>query len=410
MPASTALMCRIAAGLLAWSCMNSAFALGMGEMEGRAIIGRSLQLAIPILGDQVDPKNESCVTLLPEGDDDAHSRIRIKVEGRRIHLSTAQALNQPILQFRVRLGCSGFVERSYTVLADPPQSAEVRPPIGKPAAPTAAAPEPDLPQAAPPAPGQSSLVLASSTSLRMLSRQRYPGDSRLRVSFIRQVAAVNPDLFASEQAAFDQRLAVGTRLVMPAGLPPPRASAPARKRPTAGSSPVSLPRAAGSGRGRLIVGTEGLSGKGGPSAAELNESIDRLIEVMNQQVQVQMALTERIKAAEAELTDLKRLARAEQQRAAQLESQLKAAREQVERGEMIQLLLLILLAGLGGAWGLQWVSRRKAARSDMMLSVAVAPAPTLVPERRTPPKPAAFADLFESQDARDDILPPESPR
>lgn len=396
-------------------CTAPVFALGLGEIEGRAVIGRPLQVAIPILGSSGDPRQTACASLLPEGDDEGQGSIRIKVEGDRLRLSTAQALYQPVLQFRIRLGCSGAFERSYVILADPAKH-EAPGPSGQSQIPAPIAGEAPsaLPQAASEAPGQRSIVLMSATSLRMLSRQRYPDDSAIRVNFIRRVAAANPELFASEDAAFDQRLAAGTRLLLPPGLPAPRQAESAATQPGAGSGTGATRREASapsgsakpkqeSGRGRLIVGAAGLSAANGPSTAELNESIDRLIEVMNQQIMVQIAMTERIKAVEADLAELKRQAAAERQRAAQLESELKTVRESVERKDTIQLLLLILLAGMVGAWLLGWMSRRKAGAAA--LSVAVSPAPTFATGARAQPVPSAFADLA---DQREDILAPGS--
>lgn len=401
---------RWLAGLVALFCCASAFALGLGEVEGRAVIGRPLQISIPILGVATDFAGDVCPVLLPDGDGDGIRGIRLRVAGGRVHLSTAWALTQPILQFGLRLGCSGFVERSFMVLPEPPQSTDAVRDTDRPSLTPPATGDSSLPRrAATLASADSGLELASATSLRMLSRQRYPRDSRLRVQFIRHVAAANPDLFASEQAAFDQRLAAGTRLVIPAGLPAPHASPAVRKQAAA---PVSLPRAGGNdnARGRLIVGAAGLSDKLEPSQAELNESIDRLISVMNQQIEVQMAQTQRIKAVEAELVELKRQALVEQHRAKELESQLKSARDQVDRGEMIQLVLVILLGGLCGAWGLQWLARRKATRADLAPPAAVSPALTFEPARPAAPIASVFEDLFEPADQRDEILPPNGSR
>jgi hypothetical protein len=391
------MMNRIAA-LVAFFCMSPVFALGLGEVEGSAVIGRPLRVTIPLLGSQGDTGQTACTSLLHEGDADTHEGIRIKVVGDRIHLSTTQALTQPIIRFRIRLGCSGPFERSFVVLSDPaksvvsvPSAASVAP------APVAGDMPAVLPRAEPAASGQRSIVLMSSTSLRMLSRQRYPGDSSLRVSFIRQLAAANPDLFASEEAAFDQRLAAGTRLLMPVGLPAPQRAASARA-VSAKPGPET-----GTGRGRLIVGAAGLSAAGGPSTAELSESIDRMIEVMNQQIMVQIALTERIKTTEAELAELKRQVGAEKARTAQREAELKLVREAAERNGVIQWLLVILLGGVAGAWVLGWMSRRKTAAAMLPVAAAVSSAPTLVPRNHARPMPQASADPL---DQRDDILPP----
>ena len=171
--------------------------------------------------------------------------------------------------------------------------------------------------------------------------------------------------------------------------------------PLAGGRPG---QAAGAGRGRLIVGSAGLSAAAGPSAAELNESIDRLVEVMNQQIMVQIAMTERLKAVESELVELKRQVAAEKLRTAKLESDLKAQREAVERSGTIQLLLAILLGGVGGAWTLSRISRRKESAAVIPLG-AVSPAPTSEARPAAPPMPSVFEDI---PDEREEILPAES--
>lgn len=406
--------------LVAFSCTGSALALGLGEIEGRAVIGRPMQLALPLLGSADELRQDTCASLLPGGDMEGRENIRIKVERDRIHLTTERALTQPIIQFRIRLGCSASLERSFTVLADPPQSTDALP-VAATAQQVGAqvVTPPALPRTTPAASGERSIVLMSATTLRFLSRQRYPGNSRLRVSFIRKLAAANPDLFASEAAAFDQRLPAGTRLLLSAELPAPRQHGAATSGAKPGSHAAALPRASlvpsagghqaspmGAARGRLIVGAAGLSNKGGPSTAELNESVDRLVEVMNQQVLVQMALTERIKAAEAEISELKRQTQAEKLRTAQLALELKAAREQVERGDSMQLLLSILLAGMAGAWLLNWKARRKAVGAVLPSIAAVAPVPTPGIVAPAPPRemPSAFDDLV---DPFQDIFPPE---
>lgn len=406
-----------------------AFGLGLGEIEGRAIIGRPLHITIPILGLQEKSGETACVSLVTHGDDDRLAGIYLKVADDRVHILTARSLNQPILQFRVRLGCASVLERGFLVLPEPPGSDEKT---------ILALPEQVSARTGPVAPGDSanparpqqsasvpasvpsagrSIVLMSATSLRMLSRQRYPGDSATRVDFIRQMAAANPHHFATEAAAYDQRLAAGTRLLMPATVPPPhRGGATATDSGAAPRTPGTLPRPAppaahraepGAAGGRLIVGAGGLSGGKGPSVAELNETLDRLIEVMNQQVMVEIALTERIKGAEAELAELKRQVQAERIRSGQLEAEIKAVREAAERTGAIQLGLLVLLGGLAGAWVLTRMARRKAKVTEgrPLPFATISPAKPAMPDR-VQQMPSVFDDLLDLED----ILPPGKPR
>ncbi|MCX7149451.1 MAG: hypothetical protein NTY05_08580, partial [Rhodocyclales bacterium] len=150
------------AALAAFSCASSVFALGLGEVEGRAIIGQRLNIAIPILGDLDNSAQTGCATVLPGSDDEGRDRIRIKVDGDRINLSTALGLTQPILQFRIRLGCGGSFERSFVVLAEPPGTpVAVSLPRADTAPREAVNTPPVLPKGVPLASGQASIVLAS---------------------------------------------------------------------------------------------------------------------------------------------------------------------------------------------------------------------------------------------------------
>lgn len=389
---------RWLATLAACLLVGPAFAVGLGEVEGRAVIGRPLHLTVPILGLAGDAAEAACATLIADGDAEGLSGIRIKVAGDRVHLLTSRILTQPILQFRLRVGCASPFERSFLVLPEPAGSIEPPAKLSEAVAvshappPAKAAEIVAMPQAAPPAAPRRSIVLMSSTSLRMLSRQRYPGDPNTRVSFIRQMAAANPDLFPNEAAAFDQRIAAGTRLMVPASVPAPQR------------------RDAAPRRGRLIIGAEGPSRGKGPGVAELKETVDRLIEVMNQQVTVQIGLTERIKGAEAELAELKRQVQAEKLRVAQLDAELKTVREAAQRTGTIQLVLLVLLGGVAGAWLLSWLSRRRrAGAASPPLAAADAPvvaadAPVVASPAapgRAQPMPSVFDEL---RDPLDDIL------
>jgi outer membrane protein len=65
----------------------------------------------------------------------------------------------------------------------------------------------------------SQLTIDKPTSLRLISRQRYPNSGAVREQFIQMVAAANPSRFPDVQAAFDAPLKQGEQLVLPAGLP-----------------------------------------------------------------------------------------------------------------------------------------------------------------------------------------------
>ncbi|MBF0184831.1 MAG: TolC family outer membrane protein [Magnetococcales bacterium] len=82
---------------------------------------------------------------------------------------------------------------------------------------------------APSSQAQSVLTIDQPTTLRMISRHRYPGSGAVRERFILMVAEANPKRFSNTQAAFDAPLNKGEQLILPAGLPGMASSSAAKK-------------------------------------------------------------------------------------------------------------------------------------------------------------------------------------
>lgn len=397
-------MRRLLLGLLCLSFSIPAFALGLGGIQGRAIIGRPLHVEIPIIGAEGMGEQALCARLIPEGEDADLVNITLRVERRKLYLSSTRGITQPVFRFRIRMGCPAFLEESYVVLADPPES-----PANSASSGFAPARNPGVADAV------DRYTVQAATTLRLISRQRYPGNSSDRVRFIKRVAAANPELFDSEARAYDQALASGTELRMPDGLPKltrpkeqpmnSRAVEPverSRGKTAEKSAPVET-----KGKGRLVISGGTPAAGRGPSTAELSESLDRLTEAMNEQVKIELATIERLKVLENELLEFKRQAAAERAAMARLEVELKLMREQADRDSTTKLVLFILLGGLISAIGLRWMMDRHSKLRWTPLESAPAGNSTRTDEAAVQRKVQPLRQKSKPpEDDLEDILPP----
>ena len=370
---------------------GSVFALGLGDAFGQSVIGQPLAVRIPLTGEGASNVAANCVSLhaptAHAGGSDTvltGATISIVAGGAApvLLVTTRTVVSQPILSFGVRVKCGYELSRDYHLLSAPPTPAKVPEAVVLPAVPVAG-------QGATPAissaaaldtvgssvrksgaavarpVGEGKFVsIEKRTTLRLMSRQRYPDDSRLRVAYIRRIAAANQDMFANPDAAMDQALSPGQQVWVPKDLPPPQPrSAPSKplvRSPVATSGRQEVT----AGQGRLIIGAaEALPS---PTAAELEASITRLIDVMNEQMVVQVAMAERLNALEKSVSEAKQAASMQLTVQRNLESEIQRLREDQSRSSYIQLILAILIGGLVGATLLRWRGQRVAEEANAM--------------------------------------------
>lgn len=373
------------------------FALSLGEASGRAVLGQPLMVRIPLDGADRPSLRADCIKLLPVPGELPENRIAsalLRLEGSGLVVSSPLAISQPLMSFRIRVDCGWNLTKDYQLLPEPPatRSAPPAPVLAEVAPPSAPAPTPR--EAAPRVTADLDFGVDQPTTLRLMSRQRYPTDSAARVAFIRRVAAANPDLFPSIRGAYDQPLPAGTRLHIPPvppraardEAPPPQAAPKARK--------AAPPKPAA--KGRLIIGPDALPAR---SNEALAADLDRLVEIANDQIRIQITMAERLARMEADVEQAKRAFAAQQATNQRLEAELRELREEQRRSSYIQLVMAILLGGAGVAAFLFWRGQVRA-REKAELNVAfVAPAPQ--PARPATPPKAELPSLF------DDLLPPK---
>lgn len=356
------------------------FGLGLGKATGEPVLGETLQIEIPLTGSMDGPIENNCVSILRSADSvdpeyfprDAVARVDRQAGVARLLLTTRSAIRQPLIEFRLAVSCGYNLSRDYLLAVSPREMASV---------PASAAPVPanasTRVMAVPAAPSVASsagtpdgvpgrrVTLEQEMTLEQLARQHFPGPLR-QERFMRWVAEANPQIFAGSADLRRHRIAAGTELTIPVGVPPRRTgdhqdgtspldavgkrSRPATETPKPPT--VTAKPAAKAGQDRLVVGSGG-------SARDYKETIalvQRLTTMMEQQVSTQAANEEKIRQLETQLADISRsLAQVEsnaKQQSAQLQAEVQAARqaqEDLADKAWWQILVAVVAGGIVGA-------------------------------------------------------------
>jgi hypothetical protein len=378
-------------------CAN---ALGLGDVSGRAVLGQPLALSIPLLGQESVALRADCVTLQALAEIPSDGWVEgatLRIERDRLTITTRRPVAQPLIGFRLNVACGFSLSREYQVLPQlpplPQEQARIAP---QEAAPAAATPGRPPAPVAMPAGGAGDFVVGEPTTLRLLSRQRYPDDSRARVAFIRRVAAANPEVFPSLARAYDQALAPGLSLRIPAAAPQARPEPGARPPPRVRPEPARAPRAS---QDKLVVGAGAAANR---RIDELESDFERLVGLMNDQVLIQMDMARRLTAMEADVAATKRALLAQQAENQKLAAELRELRAEQERSGYIQLVLGILLLGVAIGGFLLWrensLAKARAVAQAAELNALAAPAAPRT--GRTKTAKVELPSLF------DDLLPP----
>jgi hypothetical protein len=191
--------------------------------------------------------------------------------------------------------------------------------------------------------------------LRLISRHRFPSNARARVRFIERIAAANPQRFPDVKSAYDAPLLAQEALALP-GKAMPAVSAPivdtaelavkserpAAKKPAAASpGVVESP----SRQGRLIIGVDALPRR---TLLELQSDLDRLVEINNDQVLVQISLLERIKQLEQSLGEVKKFQAEQQAENQRLKEEIRGIKEESRDGFILLGIALLTMGAIIG--------------------------------------------------------------
>jgi hypothetical protein len=140
----------VALALLALAPLHDAVAQNaIGELDVRSGFGQPFFAAVPVDtgGKPLDP---NCIRVRPHSDPGAgaqplsNPRVRVNPTGavESVIIETAARVTEPIVGFRLEVGCGDATARDFLIMVDPPasQAAAVPPPAAAPAPAPAAAP------------------------------------------------------------------------------------------------------------------------------------------------------------------------------------------------------------------------------------------------------------------------------
>jgi len=376
-----------------------AHALGLGPISGDVPLGKPLRIEVPLLSTGGMVPSAECFSVAPltdRIDDDYFPRdIRVHVDsmGRtsKLVVTTRSIIRQPVIEFRISAGCTYGIARDYllmvaapvappapvaTTAAEPPQASRNSGPKGSVPVP---APVPEVmsvrastssEKGLPDGIAGIELVLDGDTTLDQLARQHYPGPLR-RERFVRWVKEANPRLFSAAGESSAQRLAAGTRLIIPATVPPRRpgdhakaeekasssqapateahVSPPAKKDDAPAAEAPSKPVAAKGANDRLVLGGGGSAKP--PNLKEAVAMIDRLTGLLEQQVAREAEMTQRLQKLELSMVEMSKYVVQIETLARQREAQWKEERrleQEAAKARERQEIIYLLLAVVGG--------------------------------------------------------------
>jgi len=145
--------------VLLFGTIVAAQAMTLGELQGETLIGRSLDVSIPVQSSAGDALSEGCVRADVYYGEAQQGTPRITLQENRLRVQLAETVNEPVVRVQLRTFCGASQMRSYVLLADLPPDFSANVAVNTPPAATPTAPEAPgasfapaavvLPQAAP---------------------------------------------------------------------------------------------------------------------------------------------------------------------------------------------------------------------------------------------------------------------
>lgn len=325
------------------------FALGFGSLREPAVLGRPLNLVVPVRAEPGDTLSAECVSAevsfgeLPLRASVVHAAV--EPNGRGIRVTTDVPVEEPVITVAVKAGCGASMSRSYTVFADPPT---VQPPV-------VAAQAPERTAAVTPAPG---LVRAQPTvpSGAEPTAERAPARAPRPRAAARPPAA--PALEARRPGAAEA--SAPTRASAPAPAPKrttPPVPRPAAEAPRPGPRLQLDPLDAELSTPTLSL-SQDLSTPKAQTPAE-REAAAAAWQALNASPEDRIRDRERLQALERSLLEMRADSARTRESLDRLQAQLRRAEEGRYANPLVYLLVLVCLM-LAAA--LAWVLRQQSGR------------------------------------------------
>lgn len=325
---------RTLALALAGFAAASAWPLSLGRAQGLALIGRPLEVGLPVLFEAGDPPPECASAEVFYGDTKVDPG-RVSAElvpsatGASVRVRSPVAIDEPVVTVYVNLGCSSRLTRKVVLFAEQPSlRAETAPRA------VAAAPVP-APLAVVPAPAPAAVASSTQRAARAPAAER-DGASRLPVTpGTRRVTASEP--IASRPAAETARPAAKT------ATSARERAAEARNKAKLKLEPLDLSPAADP----HLRQTDALAT--GEGSSEQRSAAQALWQALNADPQALLRDAQRIAALEKEVADLRAGGTRKDAALAQAQSQLDEAKAERYANPLVYALAVLLLGAIAFA-------------------------------------------------------------
>jgi hypothetical protein len=376
-------------------CLALAFAplpagaAGLGNVSGNPVMGEPFVLEVPLI-DAGDLAAE-CIQLTPHsaGSDSQFFPRKATFDLKKKAGSTQTVITirgaeftQPVLEFRLTIGCGNQISRDYALLPSPSRELHYEPvQINK----AAVMPVPESPSPAV-VKNMGNAVAPAGPSLEKMAKQRYPLQPKARAKFKHMVRDANPA--ALEGVADNAPLPTNADLQIPANIPKKRVGPyipKVKKAPTAPAStprpaetapppeqarapaptekPAPAPVAAETPKDRLIIS----SGAGAPGATQpVGTAEGALQEKAAASFATQDEMATKLAQSESSYNELKQQILAMESRMAVLEQERQRLQQEAMKKSdwpLLETTVLILVGGLLGAM-LMIIMQRRRSRSS----------------------------------------------
>ncbi len=146
---------RIAFGVLVAATCTGSWALGLGRAQGIALVGRPLDITVPVSIEPGEPVPECFTADVFYGDTRLREeRVAIQFSGRALRVRTTLPIDEPVVTLHLQMGCGNQVGRRIVLLTEqpdlagePPRAAPTRPLAQSPAESLATQPSAAVPSA-----------------------------------------------------------------------------------------------------------------------------------------------------------------------------------------------------------------------------------------------------------------------
>lgn len=335
---------RIAVGVLAAAACTGSWALGLGRAQGIALVGRPLDITVPVSVDAGEAPPECFSADVFYGDTRLREeRVAVEFNGRAIRVRASVPIDEPVVTLHVQMGCGNRIGRRIVLLTEQPDLSG-EPPRAIPPRPLAQSPVETLPVVpAAPAAGSTGQPGAPGRG----GAARVPGGAPGAAPGGAESPALGAPRPVRPRAAAPAAESPAARPIAPAG--PRRAAVPAAPRLKLEPLDLSVPIEP------TLRSTGMLELPATEATAQQRAAAQALWKALNAQPEDLLREAQRLESLESDLKALRQSVQRNDKALADLRGQLQEAQAERYANPLVYTLAALLAASLGLAG---WAWRR----------------------------------------------------